>query len=356
MIIIIAFLSSLLLSFVFIEIFKRLFKKVNILDNPKKYWKKRDPVPYSMGVIFYIVFFIISFFFVEHNSKLYLIWIFWFVITAISFFDDLFDVNPKIRLIVQIIIWATIWITSIKIGYISNIFGGTLDLQTHSFLIFWLTVYTIPLLFTIIWYVFIFNSLNWTDGIPGNTSWISAISFFIIFLLWLILFYKDNYDGWIDNAIFIMSLAIIIVWIVIPFWFYDVKEKILMWDSWTMFLWFMLATLAIISGWKIATVLVVFGIYSVDAVYVLLRRIINKHSPLKKDFTHLHHRLLDKGLTNKQILTLIYSLSFFFWITALFLDKVGKMIVFWIIIFVVVFINNIVDKVKKWKKRLTDKL
>jgi UDP-GlcNAc:undecaprenyl-phosphate GlcNAc-1-phosphate transferase len=355
MIIFFAFLSSLLLSFVFIEGFKRLFKKVNILDNPKKYWKKRDPVPYSMGVIFYIVFFIITYFFIDHNSKLYLIWIFWLIITIISFFDDLFDVNPKIRLIVQIIIWAIIWITSIKIGYISNIFWWVANLEIHSFYIFWLQVYSIPLLFTVLWYVFIFNSLNWTDWIPGNTSWISAISFFIIFLLGLLLFYKDNYEGWVDNAIFIMTMAITLVWIIIPFWFYDVKEKILMWDSWTMFLWFMLATLAIISWWKIATVLVVFWIYSVDAVYVLLRRIINKKSPLKKDFTHLHHRLLDKWLSNKQILTLIYSLSFFFWITALFLDKAWKMIVFWIIIFVVVFINSIVDKVKKWGKLIKSK-
>lgn len=44
-----------------------------------------------------------------------------------------------------------------------------------------------------------------------------------------------------------------------------------MWDSGTMFLGFMLATLAIISGWKIATVLAVFGIYAVDAIYVVVR-------------------------------------------------------------------------------------
>lgn len=352
MIIIFAFLSSLLLSFVFIEVFKRLFYKFKILDHPERYWKDRDPVPYSMGVIFYFVFLIISFFFVEHNTKLYLIWIFWFIITLISLFDDLYDVNPKIRLIVQITIWAIIWVTSIKIGYISNIFGGTANLETHSIIIWWFEIYTIPIFFTILWYVFIFNSLNWTDGIPGNTSWISTISFFIIFLLGFILFFRDKYEGWVDNAIFIMTMAISIVWIVIPFWFYDVKERILMWDSWTMFLGFMLATLAIISGWKIATVLVVFWIYSVDAIYVLVRRIVNKKSPLKKDFTHLHHRLLDKWLSNKQILTLIYSLSFFFWITALFLDRAWKIIVFCIIIFVVVFINNIVDKVKKWRKIL----
>jgi len=41
-----------------------------------------------------------------------------------------------------------------------------------------------------------------------------------------------------------------------------------------MFLGFMLATLAIISGGKVATVLAVFGIYAVDAIYVIMRRLI----------------------------------------------------------------------------------
>lgn len=350
MIILIAFFTSFFLSLLFIEVFKRLFYKYKILDNPKKYWKKRDPVPYSMWVIFYFVFVLVTYFFVDHNLKLYLIWTFWLIVTVISFMDDMLEVSPKIRLFVQIVIWSIIWITSIKIGYISNIFGWILDLHTHYFTILWIQIYTVPLIFTVIWYVFIFNSLNWSDWIPWNTSWISVISFFILFLLWCLLFYQDNYMWWIENAIFIMTMSIILVWIVIPFWYYDVKEKILMWDSWTMFLGFMLATMAIISGWKIATVLVVFWIYSVDAIYVILKRLINKKSPLNKDFSHLHHRLLDKWMSNKQILTLIYSLSFFFWVTALFLDKVWKIIVFWVIVFVVVFINNIISEVKKFKK------
>jgi UDP-N-acetylmuramyl pentapeptide phosphotransferase/UDP-N-acetylglucosamine-1-phosphate transferase len=55
-----------------------------------------------------------------------------------------------------------------------------------------------------------------------------------------------------------MSLSTILVSILIPFWFFDVTEKILMGDSGTMFLGFMLASLAIISGGKVATVLAVF--------------------------------------------------------------------------------------------------
>lgn len=344
------FLSSIIFSYTLIKVFSFVFKKYWILDKPHKYWYKRAPVPYSMGLIFFLNFLVLSLFFVDHSLKYYVILALGFIITLVSFVDDLFDISAKLRLFIQIMIWALIWITSIKIGYISNIFGWVVNLETHHFQLFWQIIYTIPLLFTIFWYVLIFNSLNWSDWIPGNTAWISIISFFILFLLWVILYNKDSYEWWVDNAIFIMTMAIILVWAIIPFWFYDVKERILMWDSWTMFLAFMLATMAIISWWKIATVLVVFGIYTVDAIYVLFKRIINKKNPLKKDFTHLHHRLLAIWLSNKQILILIYSLSFFFWITALFLDKNGKLVVFWIIVFVVIFINNIISELKKRKK------
>ncbi len=345
------FISWFFLSLLLILIFKKLFYKFNILDNPKKYKLKRKPIPYSMGIVFFICFSILSIFFIDYNYKLGLILSFWFIITLLSFIDDMMNISAKIRLIVQIIIGATIWITSIKIWYVSNIFGGIINLETYNIDILWQTIYLIPLLFTIIWYVFVFNALNWTDGIGWNTSWLSIISFLILFLLWIILFNQDDYSWWIENAEFIMKTTLILLSVLIPFWYFDFNTKILMWDSWTMFLWFMLATLAIISGWKIATVLVVFGIYSVDAIYVIIKRLINKKNPLKGDFTHLHHRLLDLWLTKKQVLYTVYSLSFFFWLSALFLEKEGKIIVFMIIVFVVVFINKIMENIilKKWK-------
>jgi len=340
-----------LITSLFITIFiKKIFYKLKILDNPKKYNKKRKPVPYSTGIVFFICFFILSYFFVEHNSKLYLIWWFWFIITVISFIDDLFQVSAKKRLIMQIIIWAVIWITSIKIWYISNIFGWILNLETYFIDILNFKIFIIPVIFTIFWYVFIFNTVNWTDWISWNTSWLSIISFLILFLLWYILFLKDDYEWWIQNATFIMQMTIILIWVLIPYWYFEVREKILMWDSGTMFLWFMLATIAIISWGKVATVLVVFWIYAVDSVYVILRRLPNWKSPLKWDRTHLHHRLLKLWLDKKEVLWLLYFLSFIFWLTALFLDRLWKIIVFIIIVFVVIFINRIVEKVYLKKK------
>ncbi len=343
----ITFLSALCLSYVLIIAFSKAFFHFDIVDNPKKYWKKRKPIPYSMGVVFFLSFFCLSFFFVDYSYKLLLIWLFWGIITLVSFFDDMIFLSAKARLLLQITIGATIGITSIKIGYVSNIFWGIIELETFHVLIGQTEIFLIPLFFTIIWYVFVFNALNWSDGIQGNTSGLSLICFFVIFLLWLKLYLTDTYFWGQENAQFIMQMSSILVGILLPFFYFDYKEKILMWDSGTMFLGFMLATLAIISWGKVATVLAVFGIYAVDAVYVIFRRLMHGKNPLSWDFTHLHHRLADIGLSRNQILVLVFLLSFFFWITALFLDKTGKIIVFIIITFFVVFLSYIWEKVKK---------
>ncbi len=347
------FITSIVLSYALIKVFSFVFKKYWILDKPHKYWYKRAPVPYSMGIIFFLNFLILSLFFVEYSLKYYVIIRLWFIITIISFIDDLFDISAKLRLFIQIMIWALIWITSIKIGYISNIFGWVLNLETYHFELFGQLIYIIPLIFTIFWYVLIFNSLNWSDWIPGITSWLSSISFFIIFILAMTLFFRDDYTWGIRNALFVAEMSIILFTSTLVFWLFDFKEKILMGDSWTMFLAFMLATLSIISWGKVATVLVVFGIYFIDAFYVIIKRMLAKKSPLNKDFTHFHHRLLDVWLPKTHILFIIYSLSFLAWVWALFMDKLWKIIIFFILIVIVIFINDLIsvkEKVKRIKK------
>lgn len=326
---------------------KLLFYKWKILDNPQKYGKKRSPVPYSMGVVFFLSFFVLSFLFLDPQLKLYLLWFFGGLITLVSFIDDRVNLSPKIRLLIQILIGMVIGVSAIKIGYVSNIFWGVIDLDAFFVQILGYKIYLISLFFTVVWYVFIFNSLNWTDGIPGNTSGISLLSFFVLFLLWCKLYLNDDYIGGKENALFIMSLSTILVSILIPFWFFDVKEKILMGDSGTMFLGFMLASLAIISGGKVATVLAVFWIYAVDAFYVIAHRLKNKKNPLNGDTTHLHHRLLKTGLTSFQVLGIIYFFSFVFWISSLFLDTEGKIFLFLGIILFVVHIEKLVYFFKK---------
>jgi len=69
----ILFLLSLCLSYIEIYGMSKIFYRFNVLDNPKKYGKKRKPIPYSMGVVFYGVFFVLSLLFIELDEKLLLI-------------------------------------------------------------------------------------------------------------------------------------------------------------------------------------------------------------------------------------------------------------------------------------------
>ncbi|MDD3120285.1 MAG: hypothetical protein PHF46_02665, partial [Candidatus Gracilibacteria bacterium] len=73
--IVIILATSLVSSFFVIKAFSVLFKKIGIMDNPKKYGYSREPVPYSMGIVFFVNFLILSLVFVklglmEYSSKL----------------------------------------------------------------------------------------------------------------------------------------------------------------------------------------------------------------------------------------------------------------------------------------------
>jgi UDP-N-acetylmuramyl pentapeptide phosphotransferase/UDP-N-acetylglucosamine-1-phosphate transferase len=111
------------------------------------------------------------------ERKLFIITVIIGILGVVSALDDLdtigkipFSVPPWLRLIVQIGIGLIIGITSIKISYISGFFGGVIRLDEYFFQIEILsriyTIYYIPLMLTTIWYVLVFNSVNFSDGIP----------------------------------------------------------------------------------------------------------------------------------------------------------------------------------------------
>lgn len=102
-------------------------------------------------------------------------------IAIISFIDDLdtigkswIRVPPIFRLLMQIGVGVIIGLTSIKISYVSNIFGGIIDLTDYQIDLIWqgfqISVYYIPLVITVFWYVLVFNSVNFSDGVPGLTG------------------------------------------------------------------------------------------------------------------------------------------------------------------------------------------
>lgn len=296
------------------------FPKWNLLDKPHNYGLKRAPIPYYGGLIIFFVIALNLLFFLPLDKHLIGFLLAGGVLVATSFIDDKKGLSPLIRLLIQFTATVILILSGIGIEVITNPFGGDFNLT------FWKIPFEIQGieyhlmliadLFTVLWVMGMINTMNWLDGISGLTSGIATIGG--LTLGFLSLTEKVN-----QPEIAIMSFVLAAV--AFAFWFFDFyPPKILMGDTGSMFLGFMLAVIGIYSGGKVATAFLVMGFPILDAAWVILRRLKSGKSPFKGDLKHFHHRLLEIGLTEKKALVFIYAICALFGVSALFLDTRGK--------------------------------
>jgi UDP-GlcNAc:undecaprenyl-phosphate/decaprenyl-phosphate GlcNAc-1-phosphate transferase len=174
---------------------------------------------------------------------------------------------------------------------------------------------TLPVLlgagFTVFWIVGMMNLINWSDGIDGLAGSIALVTS-------LVLFAHTYFRPPGDPQFTISLLAIALSGAVLGFLPFNWHPaRIIMGDTGAMFLGFALATISIIGGAKIATAVLAMGIPILDMAWVIIYRLMNGRSPLMADRGHLHHRLLDAGLTQRQIVACFVALTAFFGALAL---------------------------------------
>jgi len=271
------------------------------------------------------------------------------LLVLISFIDDRLSLPSWIRLIVHILVAGIMIISGIGVEAITNPLGGTIELNQLKFLFEFggknIEILALSGVFTLVWIVLIINSMNWMDGIPGLTSGLTFIGGLTMFFLSI-----SEVVSQPETAI----LAIIVAMIALGFWFFDFHPpKIIIGDSGSMFFGLLLAVLAIFSGGKIATAFLILGFPILDAFFVVIRRLANKQAPWKggewdreRKAVHLHHRLLDFGFSERQVLLAIYALAATFGISSLFLNTQGK---FWaiVLIFVLSVVLSILLRTRK---------
>lgn len=327
----------------------RVFPKLGLMDNPKKYGLKRKPIPYPGGILLWIIFVLLALIFFEPTLKLIGLLFGSGILVLISFIDDRINLPAWLRLLVQILVALTMVVAGIGVETITNPFGGYIALDQIKFVLEFsgteMTIMAFSGIFTLIWILLIVNTMNWMDGIPGLTSGITFIGGITIFFLSI----TD-----LVNQPETATLALIVAMIALGFWFFDFyPPKILIGDSGSMLFGLLLAVLAIFSGGKIATAFLILGFPIMDAIYVIVHRLYNKQAPWKggewdqyRKAVHLHHRMLQFGMTERQVLFAIYALAGVFGISALFLGTKGK---FWAIItiFFLSFVLGMLLRVKK---------
>jgi UDP-GlcNAc:undecaprenyl-phosphate GlcNAc-1-phosphate transferase len=97
-------------------------------------------------------------------------------------------------------------------------------------------------------------------------------------------------------------------------------------ESGSLFLGFMLGVLAVISGGKIATTLIVVAIPALDVVRVIVVRLLRGRPISLGDREHLHFRLLDSGYSERTVVLVLYAVAALCGGLTLFLQSTGKLI------------------------------
>jgi UDP-GlcNAc:undecaprenyl-phosphate GlcNAc-1-phosphate transferase len=304
----------------------KFFPRLGLLDNPTKYGLKRKPIPYFGGLAIFLGFLISVIVFIPLAKEVIGLLLGVVILALVSFLDDEKGLSPVLRLAAQILAGIILVVAGVGISHITNPLGGMIDFTTWDFPIFiGMNEYHITLLadaFTVVWVILLTNSLNWFDGIPGLSSGIAGLAALVLFFLAA----REGYHYFDQHTV--ITIAGILTGCAAAFTIFNFPPpKILLGDTGSMLLGFVLATLAIFSGGKVATAALVLGFPLLDAMVVIIRRVVKGKSPFHGDYSHLHHRLLAAGFTHKQTVIAIYLAAAAFGSVALFIETAfGKLI------------------------------
>ncbi len=293
-----------------------LFPKLGLLDFPERYGLTRARLPYPAGIVAVAVFLVFYAWGSEFREQQIGVIVAVSLLGIVSFIDDRTPLSPLLRLTVQCIAAITVFVVGSRIYTLTNPLGGILKLDT--FVVSFGSFGTLPVvsgLFTVAWLLFTVNALNWLDGVPGQVSVVSFVAFLMLGLLAL---YRNGEPQTAELAFILAGIALAGCLFDFP------PAKVLLGDTGSMFFGFMLGLLGVYSGGKVATVFLALGLPLLDALFVVIRRLSRGDSPLKGGRDHLHHLLLDRGWSERQVIALTASVGTAFGLGALFMSTAQK--------------------------------
>jgi UDP-GlcNAc:undecaprenyl-phosphate GlcNAc-1-phosphate transferase len=204
--------------------------------------------------------------------------------------DDWFDLRARWQLAGQLGLAGFAVLLGIGVGSINNPFGsGTITFDGPF-----------AAAFTMVWIVGMINSINFIDGLDGLSSGIALIAAATLGVISLTTQIGQPY---IAVLCFALAGALLgfLRWNFHP-------AAIFAGTSGVMFIGYTLAVLSILGSAKVAVALLVLAVPIIDTFWIIVRRLAAGRSPFTPDRGHIHHRLLDLGLSHRQTVVLIYAI------------------------------------------------
>ncbi|MEO4052813.1 MraY family glycosyltransferase [Solibacillus sp. CAU 1738] len=293
-------LTAALFTYVGVRLIIPIAIKVNFVDNPNYRKVHKKPLPMLAGVVFFVVILIgITFlYWFNYLTLKFTIALSLGVIllSTIGFIDDYYKTKTKdfsalIRLVIQIIAAYLV----VQFGY----YVSVINLPIIGYIEF---PPGIGKVISIIWIIFIINTINFMDGLDGLAGGICGI-FSMTFLCTSLIMNQP-----ISAVLSALILGVAIGYL--PHNFFP--AKIIMGDTGSTLFGFMIATISIIGALKTITLitvsvpLLILAVPIFDTIFVLLKRFMQGKSIFRPDKLHIHHRLLNYGLSQVQAVITIY--------------------------------------------------
>lgn len=287
------------ISYMSIPVVRLIAFKIGAIDVPKDGRRMHKvPVPRMGGLSIYFGFIISYLCFspaIEMKHLGILAGATILVITGVI--DDKYAIRASVKLLFQLIAAIIPVVLGLRIEFLTNPgFWGDNAVTM-------LGILSIPI--TVIWIIGLTNALNLIDGLDGLAGGITVIS---AICLMIVAISSGSYSA-------IVPLAAI-AGATLGFLPYNMNPaKIFMGDTGALFLGYMLATLSVDGFFKSFTAInflipfIVFGLPIFDTSFAILRRIAHKKPIMAPDRSHLHHRLVDSGFSQREAVGVLYSIS-----------------------------------------------
>ncbi len=224
------------------------------------------------------------------------------VVFLLGLYDDLRPVNPYIKLAVQSLAATLLFFEGFRVFQLPLFFGW----QTFGLIAFPLTV---------LWVLAVTNAFNLIDGLDGLAAGSALFSTLTVFIVSLI-----------SHNPLISLLTIALAGAILGFLRFNFNPAtIFLGDSGSLFIGFMLSALALAGSQKSPTIIAVaipvvsFGLPILETVISVMRRWLNGQPLFTADREHIHHKLLDLGLSHRQVVVVLYAVSAVCAILSLFL-------------------------------------
>ena len=215
------------------------------------------------------------------------------VAAAIGAIDDLRNLRARWQLLGQLVVAAVPVAFGVTVHFIDNPVGpGNLVFPDP-----------VPIVFTVVWVIGMINSINFIDGLDGLSSGIGLIAAVTLGVISL-----TTQVGALGQP-FVALLCFVLAGALLGFLRWNFHPAVIFQGtSGVMFLGFTLAVLAILGTAKVVVALLVLGVPIIDTFWVIVRRLSRRRSPFTPDRGHIHHRLLDLGLSHRSTVLLIYAI------------------------------------------------